>query len=168
MFACTKCEREFESIRALNAHQIAHKEGKRYSVRRKNTKKVYFCITCGIEKTWRHSQKNKFCSISCQHKHQYNEKIKHWKDGNSVSNCVLKRFLLEKQEGCWNCGITSWQDKEIVLELEHIDGNFENNQEENLSLLCPNCHSQTKTYKGKNRGKGRHFRRKRYAEGKSY
>jgi 5-methylcytosine-specific restriction endonuclease McrA len=43
----------------------------------------------------------------------------------------------------------------IPLEVEHIDGNWKNNKEENLELICPNCHSLTKTYKGGNRGKGR-------------
>jgi predicted HNH restriction endonuclease len=55
-----------------------------------------------------------------------------------------------------------------VLELEHKDGNGENNDLKNICLLCPNCHSQTATYKNKNKGNGRHYRRKRYSEGKSY
>lgn len=41
----------------------------------------------------------------------------------------------------------------IPLEVEHIDGDAENNSEDNLTLLCPNCHSLTKTYRGANRGK---------------
>ena len=67
-----------------------------------------------------------------------------------------------------DCTECSWNGKELVLELEHIDGNAMNNKEENLSLLCPNCHSQTPTYKGRNVGNGRHWRRERYAKGKSY
>ena len=58
--------------------------------------------------------------------------------------------------------------KSIVLELEHIDGNSDNNTEENLTILCPNCHSQTLTYKNRNKGNGRHNRRMRYHEGKSF
>lgn len=45
----------------------------------------------------------------------------------------------------------------IPLEIDHIDGNSENNSEENLRLICPNCHSLTATYKGANRGKGRNI-----------
>ena len=52
--------------------------------------------------------------------------------------------------------------KKIPLEVEHIDGNSQNNKEENLTLLCPSCHSLTKTYKGANKGKGRKHRRSRY------
>ena len=43
----------------------------------------------------------------------------------------------------------------IPLEIEHIDGNYRNNKEENLIVLCPNCHSLTSTYKGANLNNGR-------------
>jgi len=69
---------------------------------------------------------------------------------------------------CDVCSLSSWNGKEVVLEVEHRDGNSENCSPDNVCLICPNCHSQTKTYKGKNRGNGRHYRRMRYAEGKSY
>lgn len=50
----------------------------------------------------------------------------------------------------------------IPLEIEHIDGNYMNNKEENLILLCPNCHSLTSTYKGANMNNGRKNRNKYY------
>jgi Zn finger protein HypA/HybF involved in hydrogenase expression len=81
----------------------------------------------------------------------------------------LKKWLKEKYGyKCAECNLTEWRNKPIVLELEHRDGNSENNEFENLCLICPNCHSQTDTYKGKNKGNGRHARRQRYAEGKSF
>ncbi len=43
------------------------------------------------------------------------------------------------------------------LEIDHIDGNSDNNSEENLRLVCPNCHSLTSTYCGTNRGNGRNI-----------
>lgn len=52
--------------------------------------------------------------------------------------------------------------------LDHIDGDATNNTRENLRMVCPNCDSQLPTFKSKNRGKGRHFRRERYANGQSY
>ena len=65
---------------------------------------------------------------------------------------------------CSRCG---WGEinpytNNIPLEVEHIDGNFMNNNEENLTLLCPNCHSLTSTYKGANAEKGRQARHKYY------
>lgn len=52
---------------------------------------------------------------------------------------------------CNKCGGMEWLGEPIPLELDHRDGNPRNNQLENLELLCPNCHAQTSTYRGKNR-----------------
>ena len=54
----------------------------------------------------------------------------------------------------WKSLLNDYTQK-IPLEVEHIDGNFQNNNEDNLILLCPNCHSLTSTYKGANKGHGR-------------
>lgn len=50
---------------------------------------------------------------------------------------------------CGNTGI--WNNKELVLQLDHINGINTDNRIENLRLLCPNCHSQTETFSGKNK-----------------
>ena len=52
---------------------------------------------------------------------------------------------------CEICGINKWQNKDIRLELHHIDGNRQNNKIENLQILCPNCHSQTDNFRFKNK-----------------
>lgn len=72
----------------------------------------------------------------------------------SISSFKLKnRLLSEKilERRCQNCQLSEWLDKPIPLELHHIDGNPKNNQLDNLSLLCPNCHSLTDNYRGKNK-----------------
>lgn len=57
-----------------------------------------------------------------------------------------RKRLLEEQSGrCYICKIEEWQGEKIGLELHHIDGKHKNNNKENIQLLCPNCHSQTKT-----------------------
>lgn len=50
---------------------------------------------------------------------------------------------------CEYCNITEWNDKPLVFQLHHIDGNHINNKLENLILLCPNCHTQTDNYANK-------------------
>jgi len=64
---------------------------------------------------------------------------------------LLKANLLENK--CYNCSLTKWNGKYISLHLDHINGRRMDNRIENLRLLCPNCHSQTDTYAGKNKGK---------------
>ena len=62
---------------------------------------------------------------------------------------ILKAGLLKYEcECCGNKG--EWNDKPLVLQLDHKDGNHNNHSIENLRFLCPNCHSQTNTYSGKN------------------
>ena len=61
---------------------------------------------------------------------------------------LLKDNLVEYK--CALCGLSEWLNKPLVLQLHHIDGDNSNNTLENLQLLCPNCHSQTNNYCGKN------------------
>jgi Zn finger protein HypA/HybF involved in hydrogenase expression len=64
---------------------------------------------------------------------------------------LKKRIVLEQSSKCNHCGINSWNGKPITLELEHKDGNHSNNQRDNLEAICPNCHSQTETWRGRNK-----------------
>ena len=56
---------------------------------------------------------------------------------------------------CSSCGNVSWMGLPIPLELDHVDGDRDNNELANLRLLCPNCHAQTPTYRAKNVGRWR-------------
>lgn len=68
------------------------------------------------------------------------------------SNKIRLKLLKEgyKEYKCENCGLTEWMGQPIPLELHHKDGNHHNNTIDNYSLLCPNCHALTDSYRGKN------------------
>ncbi len=68
------------------------------------------------------------------------------------SNKLRLRLLNEgvKEHKCECCGGTEWNGKAIPLELNHIDGNSHNHLLSNLEIICPNCHSQTSTFRGRN------------------
>ena len=75
-----------------------------------------------------------------------------------TENCNITSYKLKnklfaaglKEKRCECCGNTEWMGKPINLELHHLNGNPRDNRIENLQILCPNCHSYTDTYSGKN------------------
>jgi len=71
---------------------------------------------------------------------------------------TIKRYI--EREGvlpmvCSACGVEKvYNGKPITLQLHHINGNNKDNRLENLTMLCPNCHSQTNNYAGGNKKRG--------------
>ena len=94
-----------------------------------------------------------------------------WKEGliTSLNPQTLRKYLIEEHgHRCQVCELSQWNGLPIPLDVEHDDGNSDNDSFENTRLLCLNCHGLTPTYKSRNKGNGRHFRRQRYKEGKSF
>lgn len=67
---------------------------------------------------------------------------------NDLKYRLIKEGFFEHK--CSKCNLKEWMGKQIPVQLDHIDGNPENNNLDNLRILCPNCHAQTDTYCGKN------------------
>lgn len=106
-----------------------------------------------------------YCSNTCQHLWQTKQKL----ENGTLDHRTIRAFLLkERGQKCEECGIFEWQGRQIVMEMDHVNGDHADNTLANLKLLCPNCHSQTSTYKSKNRGRGREFRNERRRQGKSF
>lgn len=73
-------------------------------------------------------------------------------ENSTATQATLRRWFIKGKYvpyECDCCGISEWQGKELVLQLDHINGNNHDNRIENLHWLCPNCHSQTDTFCGK-------------------
>jgi 5-methylcytosine-specific restriction endonuclease McrA len=160
MNKCLKCGKETKNPKYCSRSCSASVNN--LGVRRHGSSN--FCLECGT-----HISSGSYCSVQHQQDHKYNKRLEVWRNTGYVGKNTLKKYLKETYgDQCSVCGIEDWQGKPLVLELEHIDGNHENQNEDNVCLICPNCHSQTDTYKGANRGNGRAWRRERYANGKSY
>ena len=136
--------------------------------RKRPMAKKYYCINCGKET----NKGCKYCSTKCQSEYNYKVYINKWKNNEvnglsgkySISKHIRKYFFEKYNNKCSRCGWgeTNPFTNKIPLEVHHKDGNYKNNIEDNLELLCPNCHSLTHTYKSANIGNGRQDRKKYY------
>lgn len=116
-------------------------------------------------------RRSEFCSSKCSYEARFESFITAWKSGliggsiaanDEVLSLFVRRYLFKKfDSSCVECG---WNKKnaftgKIPLEIDHIDGDPKNHLEDNLRLVCPNCHSLTQTYRALNKGHGRRNRR---------
>lgn len=129
--ACKNCGRTFKNVYSASAHK-GHCEGTN---------------TTQHLAPWRAWNKGKLL-------HDVEDVLS---KGSKFSSDYIKKVILQKElksYKCEKCGISDWCGSKIILELDHIDGVHDNNEIDNLRLLCPNCHSQTDTFRGRNINKG--------------
>ena len=119
------------------------------------------CLNCGVPIKTR-----KYCSQTCQKEYEESVKIKNWLAGNEVGykgkraqtkNFVRKYLFSTRGTACSECG---WDERHpvdgaILTEIDHIDGDSHNCTEENLRILCPNCHAKTPTFRRRNKNSKR-------------
>ena len=133
------------------------------------------CFNCGKETP---RPRYKYCTNACQIECQYQSYIRGWKDGKIIGlqrlgivSGYIKRYLRKKFENkCCLCGWSeiNFKTGKVPLVADHIDGNWRNNIENNLRLICPNCDALSPTYAALNKGNGRKNRvvSKRVQEGR--
>ncbi len=139
------------SCSAIHSNRNKVKKPKRYS----------FCKHCDSKIPY----KGQYCNNTCYADLKRNVKVESWKSGEIdgttgngrtiTAAAFVKEFIREKYDNkCARCGYNTRHpdDGKSILEIDHIDGKANNNLEENLILLCPNCHALTSTYRGRNTG----------------
>ena len=105
-----------------------------------------------------------FCSAKCQNEWRWQTTIiPSILEGRCTQKRTIMNYLMKYKgheyrcEGInpitkEQCTITNeWMEQNITLQIDHINGNRLDNSPLNLRLLCPNCHTQTPTFAGKNR-----------------
>ena len=118
------------------------------------------CLRCGKPLT-AEQRHNKYCSHECSIKYQQEKKINAWLNGefngtiaNGTLSETIRQYLIERANT--SCELCGWNKKNpitntVPLEIHHIDGNYLNNNINNLQVLCPNCHALTPNYRNLNK-----------------
>lgn len=138
----------------------------------KGKKTIHKCLNCGKEFEHKGTTRNKFCCVKCQGEYKSKKIIEAWKNGEykgtpEYISKTIRDYLLERNGyKCELCGFEGYNKLtgKTILQIHHKDGDSGNNNEENLQVVCPNCHAMTDTYS--NSGK-RKSSRTRY-DSKSY
>ena len=115
-----------------------------------------YCLNCGKEINHR----NKFCNNTCHAEYNRKQYVERWKQGletgtvgEDIIATAVRKYMFEKHNNaCQKCG---WNQVNpftgvVPLQIHHIDGDCKNNKENNLELLCPNCHALTENFGSRN------------------
>lgn len=157
---CLNCDCEFNfsvnSKKERNKKFCSNSCSTSYNNNLRSKAIVLNCKNCGLKLD---KSIKKYCDNKCQGEHKRRLIFEKIKNGDTnLYEKQYKNFLInEYGNKCMDCGwceINKYTGK-VPIQLEHIDGNSDNNSLNNLRLLCPNCHSLTSTYGALNKGNGR-------------
>lgn len=108
------------------------------------------CLYCGNSLFGKVGKK--FCDKKCESKYKQIEIEKRFELGQIYHAHTLRKIMIKRYGNiCKKCKNEKWNNLPISIDVNHIDGNSNNNLPSNLELLCPNCHSLTSNHRGKNK-----------------
>jgi Zn finger protein HypA/HybF involved in hydrogenase expression len=154
---CKKCGKEFEPMKGLinycslecrNSRSWSYEDRIKKSISAKNSDKVKIANSNRPDDYW--------VKIGEIRKENHIKQILESNYEDLSFESLRFRILYEQENKCNHCGLDKWLGKDIILELEHKDGNNKNNVRDNLEMICPNCHSLTQTWRGRNKRERRH------------
>lgn len=149
---CKKCSIEFEPVKGLknycslecrNSRFWSEEDKKKKSISAKSSEKVKIANSNRPEYHWK--------KIGDIRKENHRKQILESNYEGLSFESLRFRILYEQNNKCNKCGLNNWLGQELILELEHKDGNNKNNCRSNLEMICPNCHSLTETWRGRNK-----------------
>lgn len=159
-------EKVSESLKAklLNNSKLKQDKSKK-EINKENN--ILICQWCEKPITSLHAKK--FCSSKCCSEFRTNQRLQQWLSGeyftnpnNGIPHFIRKYLYKRSKYKCEKCGFEGYNPitGNSILQIHHIDGDASNNSENNLLVLCPNCHAMTDSYMALNKGKS--ARDKRY------
>lgn len=171
---CSTCSKKLEyssdiKIRKYCDSSCAASSNNRTRLDKNNSIVESSCKQCSKVFEHKSSSPRIFCSQKCLRQNEYERNVNSWLSGETTGYkgktkqlCAYVRKYLHETRGtaCERCG---WDERHpvdgaVLTEVEHIDGNAENNLLSNLKILCPNCHSMTPTFRARNKNSKRERR----------
>jgi 5-methylcytosine-specific restriction endonuclease McrA len=149
---CKKCSEEFKPKKGLiNYCSLGCRNSRNWDEDDKKKKSISAKKSEKVEIANKNKSKYSYIRAGETKKINHKKKILESKYEDLKFNNLRNRIIYEQDGECNSCKLKKWMNNPITLELEHKDGNRNNNERPNLEMLCPNCHSLTDTWRGRNK-----------------
>ena len=138
----------------------------------KGTAKTAICQNCGKEFALYESHGGKYCSHECWAEGTKKKAIEDWKQNKIIGHDsrykirqTIREYILESRDyKCEKCGFSGFNPYtgKSILQLHHKNGDAADTSEENIEVLCPNCHAMTENFGSRNTSSVRKYRKEEY------
>lgn len=166
-----------------NIKKVAKRLGIAIEARRKinesehfnrGTAKMAVCQNCGKEFILYENHGGYYCSHECYVEGEKKKSIEDWKSGKisghdkryKIRPSIREYFLEKADYKCEKCGFSGYNPYtgKSILQLHHKDGDADRVTEDNIEVLCPNCHAMTENFGSRNKSSVRHYRKIEYTQ----